>query len=288
MYLSSESITRPGRGNLESQIFLCRFTTICLNGNIKIISKVLVANNMSIRARIIQIVIDINEKIIFYPQLRKFYLSHLKKDSISVIDVGTNKGQSIDFFRKINSRARLFGFEPNKKLFSQLKIKYGNNTSVVLFNLGVSSKKGKLVFHENILDETSTFEELNFDSEYLKRKAKILGVDGRGLIVDSYEVEVTTLQDFLSSQKGTFFDVLKIDVEGHELEALKGLFTVPGQKYPIRFIQLESHNDDMYVNNKQEEEIKTLLDKNGYAPVAKFKHGFGDFYEIIYENKTAL
>lgn len=243
---------------------------------------------MGFRARIIQIVIDINEKIIFYPQLKKFYLSQLKNESLSVIDVGTNKGQSIDFFSKLNSQAKLFGFEPNKKLFSKLKIKYNNNNSVELHNLGMSSHKGKLVFHENILDETSTFEELNFESEYLKRKAKILGVDGPGLIVDSYEVDVTTLTDFLNSKKDQFFDVLKIDVEGHELSVLKGLFSDISGRYPIRFIQLESHNDDMYVNNQQEDQIKNLLDQNGYKPVAKFKHGFGDFYEIVYENKSVL
>ena len=243
---------------------------------------------MGLRARVIQIIIEVNEKIIFYPQLRRFYLSHLKNSSISVIDVGTNKGQSIDFFKKINKNAKLFGFEPNKKLFSTLLKKYQGDTSIELFNLGISSKKGKLVFHENILDETSTFEALNFESEYLKKKAKVLGVAGKGLIVDSYDVEVTTLNDFLSTHKGVFFDVLKIDVEGHELEALKGLLTNPGEKYPIRFIQLESHNDDMYLNNNQEHEIQTLLEKNGYRQATKIKHGFGDFYEIIYENKSDL
>lgn len=241
---------------------------------------------MSFRTKVIKTIIGLSEKIIFEPKVRKFYESQLNKSAISVIDVGANRGQSIEFFSKISKQVKLFSFEPNKKLFNQLTEKYGSNKLVKLFNAGISSHKGKLVFHENIMDETSTFEELNFDSEYLKRKAKVLGVQGRELIVDSYEVEVTTLEDFLNSHKDIFFDVLKIDVEGHEQQALKGLFSNPGKKLPIRFIQLESHNDDMYINHNQQDDIRKLMNENGFEQAAKLKHGFGDFYEIIYENKS--
>jgi FkbM family methyltransferase len=240
---------------------------------------------MSLRTKIIQLLINTNEKLVFQPKLRRFFTSRLKKENISIIDVGANKGQTIEFFIQINPKAKLFSFEPNKKLAQKVKDKFKNNPAIEVFNLGISSQKGLLTFHENVMDETSTFEQLNFDSEYLKKKARILGVKEKGLIVDSYEVEVTTLSDFIDSRPGEFFDVLKIDVEGHELHALKGLFSHSGKKYPIRFIQMESHNDDMYVNNNQQNEIKNLLASNGFEEAEKFKHGFGDFHEIIFENK---
>ena len=82
----------------------------------------------------------------------------------------------------------------------------------------------------------------------------------------------------------SFFDVLKIDVEGHELQVLEGLFS-NGIQFKIRLIQLESHNDDMYLSNSKHGDIDQLLNKNGYFEIAKIKHGFGDFAEIIYENK---
>ena len=78
--------------------------------------------------------------------------------------------------------------------------------------------------------------------------------------------------------------MLKIDVEGHELQVLEGLFS-NGNQFKIRLIQLESHNDDMYLSNSKHEDIDQLLNKNGYLEIAKIKHGFGDFAEIIYENK---
>ena len=162
---------------------------------------------------------------------------------------------------------------------------YKTNTDIKLHNFGVSNIKGELVFHENILDETSTFEELNLESKYLEKKAKILGVAKENIIVDNYKVEVIRLSDFLKENPNKKYDVLKIDVEGHELQCLQGLFSDEKMKLPIRFIQLESHNDDMYVNNNQHLEIEKLLDYNGFKKIAEIKHGFGDFAELIFENK---
>jgi hypothetical protein len=63
------------------------------------------------------------------------------------------------------------------------------------------------------------------------------------------------------------------------------LFVNEKDVLPIRFIQLESHNDDMYLNNNQHKDIENILDKNGFEKIAEIKHGFGDFAELIFENK---
>ncbi len=72
---------------------------------------------MALRTRLIQMLIDLNERIIFYPSLKKFYRNKISNKPIIVLDVGSNKGQSIDFFLSINSTAQIIGFEPNLKLF---------------------------------------------------------------------------------------------------------------------------------------------------------------------------
>ena len=155
-----------------------------------------------------------------------------------------------------------------------------------MHNVGVSNIRGELEFHENILDETSTFEDLNLDSKYLEKKAKVLGVTKENIIVDNYKVEVIRLFDFIKEKPNTFFDVLKIDVEGHELQCLEGLFIDEKKNLPIRFIQLESHNDDMYLSNSNHQDIENILNKNGFEKIAEIKHGFGDFAELIFENKN--
>lgn len=245
---------------------------------------------MNIRTKIIQKLVHINEEIFFYPKLKRFYKENLSSNDIKIIDIGANKGQSIDFFLNIYPNAEIDSFEPNKKLFGFLQEKYITNIKqkkgINLHNLGLSNIKGELVFHENILDETSTFEELNLDSKYLEKKAKVLGVTKENIIVDNYKVNVIRLSDFILENPGKKYDVLKIDVEGHELQCLQGLFNEELKVIPIRYIQLESHNDDMYLSNNQHQDIDKLLNKNGFYKKREIKHGFGDFSEIIYENKS--
>jgi FkbM family methyltransferase len=184
----------------------------------------------------------------------------------------------------VNPNAEFDAFEPNKKLFVYLQNKYQGLNKIKLHNFGVSNTKGELVFHENILDETSTFEELNLDSKYLEKKAKVLGVTKENIIVANYKVNVIRLVDFLKENPNKEYDVLKIDVECHELQCLQGLFAEDKTVLPIRFIQLESHNDDMFLSNNQHQDIETILNKNGFEKIAEIKHGFGDFAEIIFEN----
>lgn len=238
---------------------------------------------MAIRTALIQRLIHINEAIFFYPKLKRFYRNKLGGGPIRVIDVGANKGQSIRFFSSVGD-ASIDAFEPNRKLFAKLQRAFGSDPKIKLHNKGVSNIEGRLEFNENILDETSTFEPLNPNSEYLQKKARVLGVSADAIIVDRYEVEVTTLSEFLKNHPADSFDVLKIDVEGHEYKVLQGLFQSSGKR-AIRLIQLESHNDDMYLDAERHEDIEKLLRENGYQRAIEIKHGFGDFAEIIYEQK---
>ena len=134
---------------------------------------------MNIRTQIVQKLVHVNEAIFFYPKLKRFYIENLKKESISILDVGANKGQSIDFFLKVNPNTEFDAFEPNKKLFVYLQNKYKAFDKIRLHNFGVSNIKGELVFHENILDETSTFEELNLDSKIFRKESQSFGRNQR-------------------------------------------------------------------------------------------------------------
>ena len=247
---------------------------------------------MNLRVRFIQCVINILDKCIFYPKLKAFYSQALERErnpvGMTILDVGSNKGQSIRFFLKLDSHARIFGFEPNVTLFNKLKGKFNHNSRITLRNAGVSNNNGKLIFYENVMDETSTFEELNYDSDYSSKKAQILGVAVKDLVISTYEVETITLAAFLDQHPSMFIDILKIDVEGHEYACLAGLFNTPRESFPVRFIQLERHNDDMYFSSRSHTKIEALLTQNGFAEVGRIKHTYGDFHEVIYRSAVAI
>jgi FkbM family methyltransferase len=234
---------------------------------------------MGIRVKIIQALLNIHERNFFYPKLRTFYQNQKKIHQPTIIDVGANKGQSIDFFLSLFPNARIFAFEPNPVLFQKLQQKYRRNPLIHLVNKGVSSQNGQLELKETVTDETSTFEDLNYQSKYLERKTKILGVNKDQLVRKSYWVNVIRLCDFIREQGITNIHILKIDTEGHEYNCLEGLFS---SDFPnIDFIQLEHHNDDMYLHARQlSPEI--LLTENGFPTFQVISHGFGNLDERIY------
>ena len=239
---------------------------------------------MNIRIKLIQVLIEINEKIFFYPKLKSFYKSvPINLNSPVILDVGANKGQSIDFFRSVYPTCVIYAFEPNPRLFTALEKKYCDFKNIHLINKGVSNANGVLELKETVTDETSTFEELNYDSSYLKMKSTILGVEPKDIVLKTYQVEVIKLSDFITENKLNEIHAIKIDTEGHELKCLMGLFS--NTNPTIKYIQLESHNDDMYFKKSGEQTISELLTKNGFPNYYKISHGFGDFEEKIYSKK---
>lgn len=221
------------------------------------------------------------ESMFFYPKLSKFYKQFRNsRESTFIIDVGSNRGQSIDFFLTVFPEATIIGMEPNNELFIFLKKKYLKFTNVQLLNKGASDKNGSRNFYINQLDETSSFEKLNYNSDFLKKKANILGVSAEGIIKEEIYVDVIRLSDYIHSKGLTNIFLLKIDVEGHEYSVLKGLFD-ENNNFKVQHIQLENHEDDMYMNSSFLK-IEALLLEKSYCLNKSIKHVFGDFTENIY------
>ena len=239
-------------------------------------------NFSNIRLRIVKTLVDINEKIFFESRLKRFYQSQNHRKINTVVDVGANKGQSIDIFLSLNPDCRIYAIEANPALCELLRKRYSKSSNVKIFQIGISDHAGKKMFYENVLDYTSSFEALNEDSDYLKKKAQILGVTSRNIIKKQYSVDVMKLDDFIKSNVQSDIDVLKIDTEGHEYYCLAGLF---GSKIPfnIHFIQLEQHHDDMYLNPVDFGIIDELLAQHNYHRIKVIGHGFGSYDEVVYE-----
>ena len=127
------------------------------------------------RIRLISLAIWASEYAFFYPRLRRSLaaLPGPKPQSV-ILDVGGNRGQSVKFFRRIFKEIEIYSFEPSPGIFKFLADL--NVTNFQAFNLGVSSRNGVGIFYESLLDEASTFDLPNTDSEWHKTKSRILGV----------------------------------------------------------------------------------------------------------------
>jgi FkbM family methyltransferase len=241
---------------------------------------------MKIRPLIISKLLLLIEDLFFYPKLKKHLSTHIDDNSI-IFDVGANNGQSIRFFRSISQNAKIFSFEPNPTLFKYLQQQFHSDSRIELNQSGVSNLNGELVFQINQLDLTSSFQKLNFNSTYLKKKAAIIGVKAEDIISEKIMAPVIQLKHFIKENNINVIDLIKIDTEGHEYECLQGLFAplLNEQFVYIKRIQIENHHDDMYENQVPFEKINELLKSNKFIEERRIKHPFGNFFEIIYVNQ---
>ena len=81
---------------------------------------------------------------------------------------------------------------------------------------------------------------------------------------------VRKLSDVIQELNIKSIDFIKIDVEGHELNCLKGLFD--GLNARIKCVQIEAQSNDLYINNDHLNEIFDLMKRNGFDQSKKIKH----------------
>ena len=161
----------------------------------------------------------------------------INSDSV-VIDVGSNIGNHAVYFGKIASARKIYSFEPNKVAFDVLKVNIdlnGLSTKTQLYNFALGSKSGKA--------EISIDGRIYDNLGYTILRESVTG-----------EIEIKSLDELNIIENK--IDFIKIDVEGFEIEVLKGaLLTI--QKY-LPIIWVESF-DDKYIS------VENFLTENGYV-----------------------
>jgi len=237
------------------------------------------------RLRFIIFITELLEKYLFTPKLivslqraiDATSSSIKSKDNLVIFDVGANTGQSINLFIKNFMHESIFAFEPDQKVFDKL-MNFSEKRGVLLNNFALGDKNGRTSFYTSPLTLTSSLLLPNHDSIWGRRKNRILGLS-KEKSYKEIEVEIRTLDSFVKLNSIIEIDILKIDVEGAELQVLNGAIESLANK-KIRIIQVEVHYDDLRASTHRE--IDALLSKFKYSKFDEIRHSFGNFSDIIY------
>ena len=226
--------------------------------------------------------IDFIDKYYHMKDLSKYLKQFNFKDDSIVFDVGAHKGEYLDFFLKLNKNFKIFSFEPQKKIFESLKVKYSNQNNVYLNNLGLGEKKENLEMKINIKSSTSTFSRLNYSSNYLKLKSKILGTGVNKMFYKSEIVPIQTIDNYMFENNLNKVDILKIDTLGFEYKVLNGAEKTLSK---IKLILIEFRSHDLYIDYDSKQ-IHDFLIKNNFLLQKSFKFPFMNWEDRAYINES--
>lgn len=138
----------------------------------------------------------------------------IRRDS-NCVDVGCHKGEMLDEMVRLAPEGKHLAFEPIPELFDGLRKRY--NGSVQLHQLALSDHSGETTFHHVVSNPAY--------SGIRKRTYK------SAENVQQIRVRTERLDELLDEQFR--LDFLKIDVEGGELQVLKGAAETIARSKPV-------------------------------------------------------
>ena len=199
-----------------------------------------------------------------------------KLDIDKIIDVGAHKGEFLEKMLKIEKINSFYAFEPQKHIFNELNKKFSKNSKIVLFNYAVDKEVSNKKLQVNKLSMTSSLAEFNDKSLYLKIKNFL--TFSKTNFVEEHETQTNTI-DNIFKEINLKKTLLKIDVEGFELNVIRGSQM---KLKEISFVLIENQFGNHYKNNNFNDIKKLLLEKN-FVVVKKFIFPTMHYQDILFQ-----
>ena len=175
-----------------------------------------------------------------------------------ILDFGAHIGDTTELYRKYFSQSKIFCFEPFSESCDYLKKRFINDSNIKIVETALGSK-----------DETKTLYVSNYSNlNSLQRpNERAWGFADE----KSVDVETITLDQFYYENDIKQIDILKLDVQGSELDVLMGSETLL-EKGNISLVYVEWQVVPLYENHHKYFRIAELL--------AGYEYEFFNLYNI--------
>jgi FkbM family methyltransferase len=171
----------------------------------------------------------------------------------TVVDIGANRGQFALAARVYAPNARIIAFEPLHEPANIFRAVFRNDAQVKLHQAALGNVKGERKFHVSASDDSSSLLPISKFQESL--------FPGTGM-VRTEKVSISPLNKYLKACDIIAPAFLKIDVQGFELEVLRGCESLLSH---FSYLYVECSFLELYVGQPLVGEIISWLQKRGWC-----------------------
>ena len=174
-------------------------------------------------------------------------LGRFLNDGDVFVDIGANIGLfTLNAANLVGESGNVIAFEPFKLNWNSLKKNVSMNrySSVKIENMAIGEKNGEISLYYD--DSESNLGMVSFKEKGHSIKESI---------------ESITLDTYIENQSITKIDFIKLDIEGGEFNALKGMIETLNRFKPTLLIEIL--NDEFYKDNN--DSIENFLSNLGYS-----------------------
>ena len=175
---------------------------------------------------------------------------YITKPISGIIQIGAHHGNEYETLNKLSENILMF--EPQKEVYNKLFNKLGSLPNLTIENKALGSSSGIMTMHTEQVNDGQS-------SSLLEPQLHCVQYPGIKF-TGTEQVEVITLNEYFTN-KSFNYNLLTLDVQGYELEVLKGSTDI---LLKVDYILCEVNRAELYKNCPMVEEIDSFLNDYGF------------------------
>ena len=187
-------------------------------------------------------------------------MKNVLKSGMTVLDIGGNIGYYVLIEASLVGKyGKVYAIEPDPRNFKLLNmnIKLNKFDQIVrTYQYAISSGRGIKKFHLTVNRNYPSMLDVKEWSDYMTRKM-------RNVKIDEMNVETISVDDFVAMEN-ILPDVIRMDIEGYEIEAIKGMATTLNNMKKNSYLFFEFHPILLKNPTQKIKEVLEIIYNSGF------------------------